>query len=127
MEELELICHGKAYRVSMLKSVAKEFKRLDATRRARLLKWMGRYAEDGFEYLDAEKLKREGKFPLGGRNGAEIAILAFKAWQVRVCGGVVSGNHFIASEIDSSKKQDKADRALLERSAKKLLPFVRGE
>ena len=127
MEELEFVCEGRSYRVSMTKPVAKAYRKIDADRRARLMRWMKRYAEDGFEFLDPEKFMREGKFSVGDRAGSEVVIFAFKAWQVRVVGGVVQGSHFIASEIDVSKKQDKADRALLERAARKLSPYIGGE
>lgn len=126
MKELDKVCEGAKFTIWVTHAVAKALRKVPAKERARLLAWMQRFANDGFEYLDTEKLKHEGKFPVGDRSGTSVAIYAFKAWQVRVCGGVIGGD-FIGTEIDASKKRDKADRDLLERSAKKLAPYIGGE
>jgi len=107
MEELELVCEGRSYKVSMTASVAKAFKKVDAKERARIIKWMNRFADDGAEFLDAEKLKHEGKYPLGNRAGTEVAIFAFKAWQVRVCGGARRGQPL---HCNRNRRQQKADK-----------------
>lgn len=108
----------------MTAQVAKQFAKVDARERARCQKWMSFFAEDGHDFLDDKKLKHEGKYPTGQKSGTKVSIWAFKAWQVRVYGGVAKGNVFVATEIDTSKKQDAADRELLESAAKKLAEFL---
>ena len=108
----------------MTAHVHKQFQRADAHARARCLKWMRFYADDGHDYLDDQKLKYEGKFPSGKPGGTDLAISAFKAWQLRVYGGVVNGNHFIATEIDIAKKQNAANQAVLKSAAKKLADYI---
>jgi hypothetical protein len=124
MDELVRVCEGKQFRVSLTKEVAAQFEKIDARERARCLKWMRLYAEDGHTLLDNEKLKNEGKFPVGDKAGSQVTVLAFKVWQVRVYGGVVDGNHFIGTEIDTSKKTNKADMDALRRAAKKLASYL---
>lgn len=124
MDKLIDVSVGERFRVSMTPHVHKQYQRADAKARARCEKWMRFFAEDGHEYLDDKKLKHEGKFPSGKPGGTDLAIWAFKAWQLRVYGGVVNGNHFIATEIDIAKKQDAADQAALKSAAKKLAEFI---
>ncbi len=107
----------------MTLSVHKEFMKAAAKERARCEKWMRFYAEDGMEFLDKEKLRHEGKFSTAQKGGTPHSIWAFKAWQLRVYGGVVKGNHFICTEIDASKKQDEASQSLLKTAARKLAHY----
>ncbi|ANH06258.1 hypothetical protein [Shinella sp. HZN7] len=124
MSDLVEVCVGKTFRVFMTKGVAKRFDKTDAKERARCRAWMMRFAEDGHELLDDTKLKNEGHFSTGDKAGTKVAVWAFKAWQLRVYGGVVPGNIFVCTEIDDSKKQNSADRDLLKAAAKKLAPYL---
>jgi hypothetical protein len=123
MDDLIEVCVGKRYRVSMTPAVAKKFEKVDAQQRARCQKWMSRYADDGGEFLDDEKFKHEGKFPTGDKAGTKVAIWAFKARQLRIYGGL-SGDTFVATEIDPAKKKDAADQALLKSAARKLRDYL---
>ncbi len=125
MDKLVPACEGKRFTVSMTVEVAKSFSKVAAKERARCLEWIRRYADDGHELLDSTKLRNEGKFALGDKAGTHVSVLAFKAWQVRLYGGVVDGSHFVVTEIDAAKKTDKADRPMLERAARKLAQFVK--
>lgn len=124
MDELIEVCVGRRFRVSMTRRAYKMYVKADAKARARCEKWMKSYAHDGHEFLDDTKLKHEGKFPCGKPGGTDLAILAFKAWQLRVYGGVVNGNHFVATEVDIAKKQDGADQTALKSAAKKLADYI---
>lgn len=124
MDELVTLVVGQRYKVSMTRKVHKVYLRADAKQRARCEKWMRFFADDGHEFLDDTKLKYEGKFPTGRPGGADVGVLAFKAWQLRVYGGIVNANHFIATEIDIAKKQDAADQSALKGAAKKLADYV---
>lgn len=65
---------------------------------------------------------REGKFPSGQPGMAEMVVFAAKSFKLRVYGGIVQINRqsvFLCPEW-AIKKQDKADRAQLERVAKVL-------
>ncbi|WP_090594256.1 hypothetical protein [Pelagibacterium luteolum] len=127
MGEIELVCEGKACRVWITRPVAKAFRGVDAKARSRCLQWMRRFAADGFEFLDAEKFKAEGRFSTGDKSGTKVQIYAFKSWKVRLYGGVVEGGDFVITEIDPGKKQDAADRAKLERAALKLADYLKGK
>jgi hypothetical protein len=123
MGDLIEVCAGKLYKVSMTPQVFKEYKKTDAAIRARCEKWMRFYADDGHEFLDDQKLKREGRFPSGVPGGTDVVIWAFKAKHLRVYGGVVDGCHFIATEIDTAKKQSAANQGALKSAAKKLAAY----
>lgn len=124
MRDLIDVVIGRRFRVSMTRQVQKTYLKGNAQHRFRCEKWMRFFADDGHELLDDQKLKREGKFPSGQRGGTDITIWAFKAWQIRVYGGIVNGNHFIATEVDIAKKQDSADQATLKSAAKKLAELI---
>lgn len=122
--ELDTIFRGKRYKLSLTKAVSKRLAKADARFRVRIGKWMESYSEDGRMYLDDTKMKKEGDFPVGRPGVPDVGIYAFKAYQLRVYGGVVDGNHFIATEIELAKKKDQADQKKLARAAKKLAPYV---
>lgn len=123
MSELIEVCSGRQFKVLMTAAVAKQFGKADAKERARCQKWMKFFADDGFDLLDDQKLKHEGKFSTGERSGTKVPVWAFKAWALRVY-GVRVGNSFIATEIDIAKKQDAADQGKLEAAARKAVPFL---
>lgn len=124
MDDLIEVVVGKQFSVFMTRAVAKRFDKIDAERRARCLKWMKCYADDGHEYLDDSKLKYEGRFSTGSKSGTKVGIWAFKVRQVRVYGGLTSDGRFICTEIDDSKKQDAADQSLLHAAARKLSEYL---
>jgi len=62
----------------------------------------------------------EGRFPSGRPGVADMAVYAAKSYQLRVYGGIVriSGRSVFLCPDGTVKKQNKADRAQLERVAK---------
>lgn len=125
MDDLIEVCAGKRYKIAMERHVAKQFKKADIKEQARCLKWMKFFADDGFDFLDNEKLKSEGRFATGNKAGTRVTVWAFKAWQLRVYGGLV-GDIFVATGIDTSKKQNAADRSALEGAARRLDDYAQG-
>lgn len=123
MNDLIEVSVGKSFSVYMTRGVAKRFDKVAAKDRARCRAWMQRFADDGYENLDNTKLKNEGQFSTGDRSGTKVTVWAFKAWQLRVYGGVVRGSLFVCTEIDDSKKQDAANRDLLKSAAQKLASY----
>ncbi len=87
MDDAVEVCSGKRFKVVMTAAVHKEFCKADAKERARCLKWMQFYADDGVEYLDKGKFRFEDRLSLGDKKGTLVPIYAFKAWQLRVYGG----------------------------------------
>jgi hypothetical protein len=68
--------------------------------------------------LSQEKFKKEGNFS-DGHHGS-VAIWTFKSWQWRVYGTTltVEGRRcFVGMKVDASKKQDRADRTILKKTA----------
>ncbi|GBE44286.1 hypothetical protein BMS3Bbin10_02377 [bacterium BMS3Bbin10] len=123
MDETIDLCEGKRFRVVMTRAVAKEFKKAEAKERARCKKWMGFYAEDGDTNLDKQKFRFEARLPVGDKKGTRVAVYAFKAWQLRLYGSLI-GNTFVVTEIDTSKKSDRADSKKLKSAAQKLCPYL---
>lgn len=123
LPQMVLIREGPYAAVLMLPSVWKEFSKADAAARATIVKIMELYSKDGPDDLLDKHFKFEGRHSVGDKNGSKVRIEAFKAWQVRVYGGHI-GKRFICSEIDTSKKQDKADQLTLARAAKNLAPYI---
>lgn len=117
MSQLTKVCAGKKFSVWMTPKVLKAFKKLNSDARARLRKWMEFYADDGQEFLDSTKFIHEGRFKTGAPDGGDVPIYAFKAWQVRLYGTIVDGTHFVITEIDPAKKQNKANKTKLESAA----------
>jgi hypothetical protein len=124
MSKVIELCAGRQFQVSFTEAAHTAWQKADPRERARCEKWMRLYCDDGHALLDKTKLRNEGKFHTGGKTGVSISILAFKAWQLRAYGGVVDGNHFIVTEVDTSKKQDAADKGMLQRAAEKLSSYL---
>lgn len=123
MEDAIEVCSGKRFKVVMTAAVHKQFCYAEAKERARCLKWMKFCADDGHDHLDKGKFRFEARLPAGDKKGTQIAIYAFKAWQLRVYGSFV-GTTFVATEIDIAKKANVADPRILRSAAKKLAPFL---
>ncbi|WP_141402124.1 hypothetical protein [Rhizobium subbaraonis] len=125
MDELVTVAVGKSFTVYMTRAVAKRFEKVDVKARARCLQWMKRFADDGHEFLDETKLKHEGRHSTGDKSGTKVAVWAFKAWQLRIYGGLVGEKTFICTEIDDSKKRDAADQSLFGAAARKLSDYLK--
>lgn len=123
MADLIEVCSGSKFKVWMTPQVAKHLRKADVKQLARCQFWMKKFAEDGFEFLTPEQLKHEGKFSVGDKRGTQVAIYAFKAWQLRIYGALV-GDRFIATDADIAKKQDQASRDTLEAAARKLADYL---
>ncbi|NTG19408.1 hypothetical protein G6L00_03055 [Agrobacterium rhizogenes] len=123
MDDLKEVFSGKRFKVMMTLEVYEQFQSAETDRRARILKWMKFYADDGHELLDNDKFRYEGKFSTSDKSGTKVSIYAFKAWQTRVYGGLVKSAIFVCTEIDLSKKRDLADQKLLKAAAKKLSKY----
>lgn len=125
MPARELFCDGDHCSVWMTPKVRKAFGKAEARFRARCEKLMKRFAARGPEVLIETQFKFQERLTTGGQKGAKVAIYAFKAYQLRVYGGYVPGKvEFVCTEIEVTKKQDEADRKVLERSARHLGEFV---
>jgi hypothetical protein len=93
----------------------------DVQRNVQLRRYFERFCELGPDGLDSAQFRREGAFKDG--RGKKVAIFAFKPRQFRVYGAMlnVAGRRcFVGTHVDPSKKQNKADRALLEASAREI-------
>jgi hypothetical protein len=122
--DLEVHCYepGFALRVAFTTKVTKVFVGLDAKVRAPLKRWLEIMAKEGTGNIPRDVLKFERRF-ICGRRRVNIAVFALRQWQTRMYGGIVPGMNpptFLFTEIDDSKKQNKADPTALERSAERI-------
>ena len=82
---------------------------------------MSFYAKDGRKFLIETQFRNEGRFSTGGKGGKEVQIYAFKAYQLRVYGGLdPNTGDFICTEIELSKQRNPADQNKLRRAARNL-------
>lgn len=110
----------RKYAVAMTPAVAAVFRGAGANQRARVLRYMKRYAEDGRKNLHDPVFKFQGRLSDGSGSSKKVAVYAFKAWKLRVYGVETSYDGktvFVCTEIDITKKQDKADQNKLKRAA----------
>lgn len=108
---------GTRRKVLMLQKVAKVFADVPDAPRARVLESMKKYAEG--HSLPETLFVYESREARG--NGKEIAVFAFKAKGLRVYGVEMTLDgqaSFICSEIDTAKKQTRADPRKLQSAAK---------
>jgi hypothetical protein len=120
------VAQGPDSTVAMTQSVYKTFSMVAAKARARIKRPMEKYAEEGPRHLNREQFRLEMRCP-SGRGSEKVAVYCFKAWQVRVYGVRITMNEkpvFVCSEIDPSKKQDKANPKLIKQAAKKAIAFA---
>ena len=125
-DDLGYVVCGTFYDVALISKVSRIFVKLPPNARAALLRTMEIFANDGTKNLPITQFRPEDRIPIGDARGTRVLVCAFKAWQVRLYGGVVTIDRkptFIGSEIDDSKKQDKADRGCLVRAARNLRPY----
>ncbi|MEY2929895.1 MAG: hypothetical protein RL033_644 [Pseudomonadota bacterium] len=106
----------------MLDRVKREYDKLDARTRAGLVRKMNTWAKE--QPLPDTHFKFEWRVPVDGK---AIGVYAFKDNQARLYGATFPLNGketFICSEIDSAKKQNKADQEKLKRAALNLRGFL---
>ena len=116
---LEAVFSGANCSVRMTAKVKKAFEKADARSRARCGKFMDFFAKDGRDNLIETQFRTEGRFRTGGKGSKEVLIYAFKAYQLRVYGGIdPQTGDFVCTEIDPSKQQSVADQEKLKRAAK---------
>lgn len=119
-DKLEWVENGPKGAVALTPAVKSAFKRADARARGRIERYMKWFATLGQEELHSEAFKFEGRFPESPGSQKKVAIYAFKGWKVRIYGTVEEVNGirtFVGTEIDVSKKQNKANRTLMLRAA----------
>lgn len=86
-------------------------------RRKQLDRYFQEFCDNEPHRLNDLQYKKEGSFPAKGRS---IAVWAFKPFQWRLYGSVLTVNGhkcFVGVEVDEEKKQDRANKALLEAAA----------
>ena len=86
-------------------------------RKVQLKRYFGEFCENEPHRLNDKQYKKEQKFSV---KGGHVTVWAFKPWQWRLYGGVLTVNGqkcFVGVEVDEDKKQDKADKALLSAAA----------
>lgn len=124
-DDLEWIVRGSRYDVAFLRPVAQAFASANPKGRRRVENSARIFGEEGPRGLHTEVYKHEGRFKTGEASGRQVAIAAFKGWQLRVYGSVQTIDEkptFIGTEIDTSKKQNRANKAKLQRAALKFAP-----
>jgi transcriptional regulator with XRE-family HTH domain len=125
MPDRVLLYDGERCSVWMTPKASKAFAKAEPRFRARIMKLMERFAERGHEAFTEEQFKGQGRFGIGDERGRKVMISAFKAFQLRVYGGFIPGTgEFVCTEVVTTKKQDGADSAALERAATNLGKFV---
>jgi hypothetical protein len=94
---------------------------ISVKRKTQLIRFFTEFCEhdDFHRRLNDKQFKNEGKFRDG--NGGRATIWAFKAWQWRIYGSImtIKGRRcFVGVKIDPDKKQDRADQNTLKATAK---------
>ena len=126
--DFEVVCEGPAGAVRLGPDAIEEYKALQAgkdghsvKRRTHINRYFAAFCSEA-DYrrcLSDEKFKKEDDFP-DGHHGT-VAISAFKAWQWRLYGAIVTVNGkrcFVGTRVDTDKKRDKADQSTMKRAAK---------
>jgi len=106
------------FEIWISKKARKAFEKAQAVDRARILRFMKSYCEDGRMYLDADQLKFEERFRVGTRQ-LSVAVYAWRAGQARIYGAEKVGGgitRFVCTEA-SIKKSNKANRRQLQGAA----------
>lgn len=122
MSELRTVCSGTKRCVRMTDRVHKEYERLDVRTKAGLKAKMDAWVEG--RQLSDKHYKWESRESCSGRS---VPIYAFKEWQTRVYGSPLQMDGketFICSEIDTAKKQNRANQEKLKRAAQNLIEFL---
>jgi hypothetical protein len=125
-----LVCRGAAGDVRLgpeaygeyakILQLAEEADEVSVKRKAHAERYFREFCDyvDVHRRLSQEKFKKEGNFP-DGHHG-KVAVWTFKSWQWRLYGATltIDGRRcFVGMKVDSSKKQNRANRALLKSTA----------
>lgn len=118
LAEYEVVAESDSRRVVMLKSLAKEYKKLKHKDKAGLLRWIQIWCDDQQAgAIPREKFKKQDNYR--NAEGKSIAVYCFKFFQGRLYGFsriVEKKETFLISAIDPAKKNDDADQNLLARA-----------
>lgn len=126
--DYEIVLEGDAGAVRLSPSAVARYRAaiagqdaLSVQRKVHLERYFRAFCERGdfHAQLNPKQFKKEGSFKDG--NGTEVGVWVFKAWKLRVYGGIltVSGKRcFVGTRVDPDKKRDRADQALLRATAK---------
>ena len=126
-DELETLCLGTRCTIVALRKVVKAYRALDHKRRGRLDRILKNFCDHDPRDLPQEQFTSEDRKSTGGKPAKEVMVYAFKVWQFRMYGvnAPISGKcRFVATEVDTDKKRDKADPQLLAAAARAARPFV---
>lgn len=105
-------------RVVMSKGLAKEFKKVAAKDKAKLISWMTIWTEDREGAISTQRFKAQDSFT--DKKGRRVQVWAFKSYQARLYGFIrkVEGKEtFLVTAADSSKKNDDADPIKLKKAS----------
>jgi hypothetical protein len=125
--DLQVLANGAAAIVRALPEVCASIDQLEEKRKSRLLAIMQKAADFGPHKLPGEQFASEERLTIGDKRGTQVQVYAFKIFKYRVyaCEKHHAGKRtFICTEVDESKKQDKADRSKLKRAATRFAPFA---
>jgi hypothetical protein len=90
-------------------------------RNRQLMRYFAEFCDHEPHRLTVEQFKKQGNFTDG--MGGKVPIWEFKPWQWRLYGAIltVGGKKcFVGVTVDTDKKKDLADRALLEAAAREI-------
>lgn len=118
----EIVREGSVRRIMLSSKAMKEFDRTMAGtdqksvgQRRTFERLFERYCSTSAPNNNDQQFKKEGNF-----GAAKVPVWAFKAFQFRLYGSSISyegKETFFGVQVDSSKKQNRADRKLLEAAA----------
>jgi hypothetical protein len=126
--DYETVCDGDAAAIRLAPKACKAYRKaIEKTDKISLQRktHLGRYFREFCDHMDfhtrlnPQQFKREDTLKDGV--GGEVGIWTFKGPKWRVYGAilVVNGKRcFVGTRVDSNKKQDKADQAMLRATAK---------
>src|SRR5262245_41562494 len=124
---LAILASGLAAEIRALPVVKDSIDGLDEKRKARLRFIMEKAADHGPERLPPEQFKPEERLSIGDKKGTKVEVYAFKVHQYRVyaCQTSYRGKRtLVCTDVDESKKQDKANRSILIRAATRFAPYL---
>ncbi|BBK31203.1 hypothetical protein STHU_18370 [Allostella humosa] len=124
--DLVFVQQTEARWVALLANVNDEFLKLEQRWRGRIDAHFRNFGNPDAS-LPPTHYASEGRHPIGGQPRQEVQLCAFKAFQVRLYGSVLSFKEggktratFVGLHLITDKKKTKADQDLLKRVAKLL-------
>ena len=118
-DELKKYAEGSHCEIWFSDKALKVFKKAPANDRSRLIRILEFVCDEGPQNLNDQQFKAEGRFPVG--NGKTVMVYAIKSYQLRIYGVFVGRSPLqLLCPEGAIKKDNKADRKLLERVAKKM-------